>query len=58
MQKQAPNTAVSQNAKPHVYHKRIGSTVFTVTVHFSDTGSETAKDKLLQLMKREVEQSA
>ena len=38
--------------------KRIGSTVYIVNVYFSQTSHETAEDKLLRLLKREVEHSA
>jgi len=34
--------------------KRIGSTTFTVSVHFSQTSKETVEDKLLRLMERDV----
>ena len=34
--------------------RRIGSTTYTVTVHFSNTERETLEDKLLRLMEREV----
>ena len=42
-------------ALPQTYRKRIGSTVYVVSVHFSETSQETAEDKLLRLIKREVE---
>ena len=38
--------------------RRIGSTTVEVTVHFSNTDSETLEDKLLRLMEREVRSSA
>ena len=34
--------------------KRIGSTTFTVSVHFSQTSKETVEDKLLRLMERDL----
>jgi len=40
------------------YEKRIGSTVYRVTVHFSRTSAETIEDKLLRLMESEVRESA
>jgi len=38
--------------------RRIGSTTVQVTVHFSNTETETVEDKLLRLMEREVRNSA
>ena len=35
--------------------KRIGSTTFTVSVHFNQSGKESVEDKLLRLMERDVE---
>ena len=61
MQKhESSNKAVQGNAadKPQTYRKRVGSTVYVVTVHFSQTSKETAEDKLLRLIKREVEDIA
>ena len=46
------------HATPQTYRKRIGSTVYVVSVHFSNTSQETAEDKLLRLIKREVEDIA
>jgi len=48
----------SAAAKPQTYRKRVGSTVYVVSVHFSETSQETAEDKLLRLIKREVENNA
>jgi len=38
--------------------RRIGSTTYVVTVHFSNTESETLEDKLLRMMEREVNKNA
>lgn len=35
------------------FTKRIGSTVYRVGVHFSDTNIETAKDKIARLVRLE-----
>jgi len=53
------NTQIA-HAQPQTQtiRKRIGSTVYIVNVHFSETSRETAEDKLLRLLKREVEHSA
>jgi hypothetical protein len=60
--KQSNNTTAATQgnapAKPQTYRKRIGSTVYVVSVHFSNTSRETAEDKLLRLIKREVENHA
>jgi len=42
------------HAEPLKLTKRIGSTTFTVSVHFSQTSKETVEDKLLRLMERDV----
>ena len=46
------------HAEPGTFCKRIGSTVYTVTVYFSQSSKETAQDKLLRLIEHEVRNSA
>jgi len=46
------------HAEPVKLLRRIGSTTVEVTVHFSNTETETLEDKLLRLMEREVRKSA
>jgi len=46
------------NAEPLMLQKRIGSTMFTVNVRFSNTSTETLEDKLLRLIESEVRKSA
>ncbi len=62
MQKNPNNTTVVLHGhsptKTLVTKRRIGSTTFTITVHFSDTGKETVEDKIIRLMEREVERIA
>jgi len=43
------------NPESFVLNRRIGSTHFTVNVHFSEDSDETHKDKVLRLMQNEVE---
>ena len=45
-------------SEPVKLRKRIGSTVFLVNVHFSETSAEKLEDKLLRLMEREVNKTA
>ncbi len=40
------------------FKKRIGSTVYTVSVHFSRTSGETIEDKILKLIESEVKKTA
>ena len=47
-----------KNAEPQVLLKRVGSTNFIVSVHFSQTSKETLEDKLLRLMESEVKSNA
>lgn len=39
-----------------VFTKRIGSTTYRVSVHFSKTSRVTVKDKILRLIKNEAKQ--
>jgi hypothetical protein len=43
------------NAEPNnVFTKRIGSTVYKITVHFSQTSTENMDDKIIRLVKTEA----
>jgi len=50
--------AITAQPTPPLFTKRIGSTTYTVSVHFSQTSKETAEDKLLRLIENEVRKSA
>jgi hypothetical protein len=52
--KTAPATVPISKMKPPVLIKRIGSTTFTVNIHFSDAGNETVEDKIFRLIEREA----
>jgi hypothetical protein len=52
--KSAAKIAVNDEREPVKLQKRIGSTVFTVNVRFSDKSAETLEDKILRLIEREV----
>ena len=52
----ATNTPMGR--EPVKLLRRIGSTTVEVTVHFSNTETETLEDKLLRLMEREVRNNA
>ena len=45
---------VQNERRPLKMLRRIGSSTYKVTIRFSDNATETAEDKLLRLMKREV----
>ena len=51
-------TTPGKRAEPVKLLKRIGSTTYTVNVHFSEKGTESIEDKLLRLIMREVDVSA
>lgn len=53
-----PAITSPKGSEPIKLRKRIGSTVFIVSVHFSEMDTERPEDKLLRMMKREVEESA
>lgn len=36
------------------FTKRIGTTTYVVNVHFAETGSVTAEDRLLHLIKNDI----
>ena len=42
------------NAEPIKTQKRIGSTLYLVNIHFSETSTETMNDKILRLVKSEA----
>ena len=62
MQNSLNNTANPQGENPQteppIFSKRIGSTVYNVSVYFSQSSNETIEDKLLRLIKNEVRNSA
>jgi hypothetical protein len=51
-------TRSDHRTEPAVYLQRIGSTRFLVNVHFCKVASETAEDKILRLIEREVRNAA
>ena len=55
MQKHPTN---QEGAQPPRFTKRIGSTVYEVSIHFSTTSKETVEDKILRMLKNEVNKSA
>jgi len=59
MQDEVESAATTrESAEPFVFKKRIGSTVYRVTAHFSRTSAETIEDKLMRLMESEVREIA
>lgn len=57
MTKTAAIQSVSSSAQTReagVFTRRIGYTVYRVGVHFSGTNTETARDKILRLVKNEA----
>jgi len=53
------NTSKSPTVKapqePCRFTKRIGSVVYEVVIHFNQDAKETMNDKILRLMKRDME---
>lgn len=50
-------TAMSETKQSHeagAFTKRVGNTVYHVGVYFSGTGKETARDKIIRLIKNEA----
>ena len=55
---QSVNSAAKKphrQAEPQILLKRIGSADYKVAVHFSKTSKETVGDKIVRLIKSEVE---
>jgi len=46
------------NAKPSKFQKKIGSTVYSVSVHYSRTSDQTIEDKILKLIESEAKKIA
>ena len=44
--------------EPNTFTRRVGSTTYTVGVHFSDTSKDTVNDKIVRLVRREAEGKA
>jgi hypothetical protein len=56
--KVAAATSANKRSEPVKFAKRIGSTIYTVTVRFNPNATETLEQKLLRLIEREVTKSA
>ena len=54
MNTEKTNTAPAET-KPPVIVKRIGNTTYMVNVHFSTTSKETMSDKIIRLLRNEVQ---
>ena len=51
----AVTRGVIANAEPIKMQKRIGSIVYEVEIHFDPNATETLNDKILRLMRRDME---
>jgi hypothetical protein len=54
VQNSTATTPGTEREEPRKLLKRIGSTLYEVTVYFSESAKETMEDKCLRLMKSEV----
>ena len=52
------NLVPDEKTYPTKMLRRIGSTVYEISIHFSETATETMDDKVLRLLEREVRDSA
>ena len=48
------SNAVKAPQEPCRFEKRLGSTLYLVNIHFSETSKETIDDKILRLIKSEA----
>ncbi|MCL1867032.1 MAG: transposon-encoded TnpW family protein [Oscillospiraceae bacterium] len=48
----------SVKSEPLKFSKKIGSTVYNVTAHFSQTSKETVEDKMLRIIENAVSKIA
>ena len=51
------SNAVKAPQEPCRFEKRLGSTLYLVNVHFSETSRETIDDKILRLVKNEAQRN-
>ena len=51
------NIATETKAPQPDFVKRIGKTTYKVNVHFSTTSKETINDKIIRMLRNEVQQS-
>lgn len=51
MEKKADN----ETGRGNTFAKKIGKTVYKVTVHFSKTSKETVQDKVKRMIMRDIE---
>ena len=49
-----PGAAAERTDKPLCLTKRIGSTTYKVSVHFSRTSKETMGDKIMRLIEKDA----
>jgi hypothetical protein len=49
------NLTVKEPQEPYRFQKRIGSIVYEVEVHFNQDAKEKMNDKILRLIKRDLE---
>ena len=56
--KPTPMKAEQAPHETNAFTRRIGSTTYTVGVHFSDTSKDTVNDKIVRLVRREAEEKA
>lgn len=49
-----PRTAAEHTDKPLRLTKRIGSTTYKVSVHFSRTSKETMGDKIIRMIEKDA----
>ena len=47
-------TTTTNTAKPPTFQKTLGNTLYTVSVHFSNTSRETFEDKILRMLESAV----
>ena len=48
-------TKITRVKTAGAFTKRIGNTVYRVRVHFSDSSTETAQDKIVRLIRTEAQ---
>ncbi len=51
----ATTRGMGATAEPFTLHKRIGSIVYEVEVHFNEDAKERMNDKILRLIRRDAE---
>ena len=55
LEKKTDNETDNETGRGNTFTKKIGKTIYKITVHFSKTSKETAQDKAKRMIMRDIE---